>query len=273
MKISTISAIIVCALLPIISYFIVKRYTDNNVLMPSHQFFDYAKSDTVDGKKVEDTVWHRVKNLKLINQFGDTVYLNDKRGKILMVNFFFTHCPTICPRITKNLRKVQDAIDKDSAMHIVSITLDPKRDTTEKLRKYAAQYGIKHDNWWLCRLAEDTLENVMLKEFKAGFARDSVVEITHTTDVFLLDKNRVIRGKHTKPVVTEENPEASIFYNGLDEKDMLHMMNDAGLLKMEKTERTKPPFAILIASMVIMGAVFFWLLYNYKKKKTITAVP
>jgi protein SCO1/2 len=267
MKFSTIFAILICAILPIVSYFIVKNYTDNHVKMPMHYFYDDVVEDTIDGKKSIDTMWHRVKNFKLINQFGDTVSLNDKKGKVLFVNFFFTHCPTICPTITKNLLKLQDGIAKDSAMHIISITFDPKRDTTKALYKYAKQYGIKPDNWWVCRVIDDSVENIMRKEFKASFASDSVVGFTHTTDIFLLDKNRAIRGKHTPPVVTEEEPDASRFYNGLKEADLPILMTDAGMLKMEKTVRTKPPFGILIASMGLMGGVFIWLLYRYKKKK------
>jgi protein SCO1 len=235
--------------------------------MPKKYFYDYVKEDTVNGKIKEDTVWHRVKNLKLINQFGDSVELNDLRGKILMVNFFFTHCPTICPKITSNLIKVQKAIGKDSSLKMISITLDPKRDTTRRLRQYADQYGVRADNWWICRLANDTLEKVMMNEFKAGFQRDSAnIDITHTPDVFLLDKNRVVRGKYS-PTVLVEGQSTSRFYSGLEEKDLLLLMNDAELLKMEKTERSKPPFFLLIMSIVVTGVILIWVFYMSRKKK------
>jgi protein SCO1 len=268
MKFSTLSAILICTLLPLFSYLVIKNYTDNHVIMPKKYFIDYVAKDTVDGKIKTDTFYHRVKNLQLVNQFGDTVSLNDVKGKVLLVNFFFTHCPTICPTITSNLQKLQKAVAKDSAMQMISITLDPKNDTTKRLFQYANQYGIKHDNWWMCRLVNDTLEKVLYKEFKSGFQKDSgQYEITHSPDVYLLDKNRIIRGKHAPSEITPENPDASKFYNGLDSNDLFKLMNDASLVKMEKTVRTKPPFGILIASMSIMGAVFFWLMYRYKKAK------
>ncbi len=268
MKLSTIGAILICTLLPLFSYWVVKNYTDNHVIMPKKYFYDYVAKDTVDGKITTDTMWHKVKNLRLVNQFGDTVSFNDARGKILMVNFFFTHCPTICPTVTTNLQKLQNAVAKDSSIQIISISLDPKHDTTKRLFQYANQYGVKHDNWWLGRLVNDTLEKVLYQEFKSGYQKDSgVYEITHSPDVYLLDKNRVMRGKYAPPVITPENPDASRFYSGLDSTDLFQLMNDASLVKMEKTTRTKPPFGILIASMSIMGAVFFFMLYRYKKSK------
>ncbi len=275
MKLSTIAAICICTLLPLVSYFIIKNYTDNNVKMPKKYFIDGIVKDTVDGKIQTDTIWHKVKNLKLVNQFGDTVTLNDVRGKVLLVNFFFTHCPTICPATTANLKKLQSAIENDSAMQMISISLDPKRDTTKRLFQFANQYGIKHDNWWMCRLVNDDLQTVIEKEFKASFRNDSTQGIDHTTDVFLLDKNRIVRGKHTPPVVTEENPIATRFYDALDSTDLFLLMNDAGLVKMEKTEHNKPPFGILITSTILMGAVFIFLFFRNKnaKKKNILAVP
>jgi protein SCO1 len=239
-------------LLPLASYWVVKNYTENNVNIPRKYFHDRVKTDTVNGKIVSDTVWHQVKNLSLVNQFGDTVNLNQLSGKVLMVNFFFTHCPTICPTITTNLRKVQKTLANDTAVQIVSISLDPKRDSTQRLFKYANQYGIKHDNWWLGSLVNDSLEQVMLKEFKAAYVReDGNIELDHTTNVYLLDKNRIVRK----------------FYDGMDSTELFYMINDAGLVKMERTTRNKPPFAILIASTIIMGAVFIFIFMRQKNKK------
>jgi protein SCO1 len=267
MKASTIFAITICALLPIFSYFIVKNYTDNHVKMPKRYFYDYVQEDTANGKKRTDTMWHQVKNLKMLNQYGDTVSLDSLRGKVILFNMFFTHCPTICPGITQNLKKVQQTILKDSGIQMISLTIDPKRDSVKTLRNYALKNGIKHDNWWLCRLLNDSLEKVMYNEFKAGFQNDSVIEIIHSPDVYLLDKKRVIRGKTSPPVLTPETPDGSRFYDGRDTADLIMMISDAGLLKMEKTERSKPPFGILVLSMVVMGVVFIWLLFIYKKKK------
>ncbi len=268
MKFSTLFAIALCALLPVMSYIVVKNYTDDNVKMPQRFFYDGILRDTVDGKVKVEKIWHKVKNLKMVNQFGDTVELDDLKGKVLLVNFFFTSCPTICPVLTTNLRKVQRTIERDSSMHIVSITMDPKRDSTQALFKYANQYGVKHDNWWMCRLVEDSLDQVMRNEFKAiQPTDDSHGGINHTADVFLLDRNRVMRVRDTSMMVTEEHPQIERYYNGMDTTDMFYLLNDAGLVKMERTVRNKPPFNILIASIGLMTIVGLYILYTRKKNK------
>jgi protein SCO1/2 len=266
MRLNTILGIIVCALLPIFSYFIVKNYTDNNVKFPRRYFIDDVKEKTLNGKITTDTIYHRIKNFKMVNQFGDTVQIDQLRGKVLMVNFFFASCPSICPKTTNNLVKVQKAIGKDTAIHMISITIDPKNDSTKRLRKYAEDYGIKHDNWWLGKIVGDSLESIMLEEFKAAF-KDSAGVLDHKTDVYLLDKNRVVRGKHVIPEITEERPVISRFYDSHDTTDMLQIVNDAAMLKMEKTQRSKPPFFIIIASTAIMGLVFAYVLFVRKRDK------
>ncbi len=264
MKISTIFAIIVCTVLPISCYFIVKNYTATHVKMPKKYFYDSVIEDTVDGKKHTDTVWHKVKNLRMVNQYGDTVSMDSLRGKVVLVNFFFTHCPSVCPAIMANLQKVQATIVKDSDIHIVSITMDPKRDTVKALRAYANKYDIKHDNWWLCRLVDDTVATVIQNEFKGNYKLDSTIDFIHTEYVYLLDKKRIIRGKDVPSEVTPENPDGTRFYNGRLEKDMAQIGYAAGLIKVEKTVKGKPPFVLLIISMVLCGLVFFWM---YRKRK------
>ncbi len=256
--------------LPLTGFYLTKNYTSDNVYMPRKYFIDSVVELEVAGKKQTDTLFHKVKNLRMVNQYGDTVTMDSLRNKVLLVNFFFTHCPTICPGITTNLKKVQTSILKDTAMHIISITIDPKRDTVPVLRTYASRYNINHDNWWLCRIVDDTLENVMLKEFKSGFQSDSIIEIVHSPHVYLLDKKRIVRGKPMSNVITEANPKNSMFYDGRDSTDMIKLIEDAGLVKMEKIVKNKPPFALLITSMVIMGLVFVAMLVRSRNKKVVS---
>jgi protein SCO1 len=273
-KVNTIIAIIVCALLPVFTYFIVKRYTDRRVHMPKRYFYDAVVKDTVDGKKVTDTFWHPVKNFNMVNQYGDTVNLDMVKGKVLIIDFFFTHCPTICPTLTRSMKKIQQAVLKDTATyHLISITIDPKRDTTQTLRDYAVKNDIKHDNWWLARIVGDTTENILYKEFKAGFKEDSIIQFDHTPDIYLLDRNRVIRGKHVPAVITEGDTDARKFYDGTDSADVLKLVNDAGLLKIEKTEKGKPPVKYMVASMIIMAILLAGLLYYNQKRKKALQVP
>jgi protein SCO1 len=271
-KLNTILAVFVCVMLPIVSYYIVKNYTDNHVYMPRKYFYDQLNADTVRGKKQTDTAWHRVKNFNMVNQFGDTVNLNMLNGKVIIVDFFFTHCPTICPALTRSMKMIQNTLSKDTGFHLISLTIDPRRDSVNVLRSYAQKNGINKDNWWLCRVAApDSVEGIMYHEFKAGFQEDSVIQFVHSPDIYLLDKNRIVRGKHIPDVIEENGESGSRFYDGTDSADVFRLINDAGLLKMEKMKKGTPPIKYLLASMVLLGVMFFFLLRMSKRKKMLPA--
>lgn len=267
-KINTILAVAVCILLPVVSYFIIKKYTDSHVHMPQKYFYDALNNDTVRGKKQTDTAWHHVKNFSMVNQFGDTVNLDMLKGKVIILDFFFTHCPTICPALTRSMKMIQNTLGTDTGFHLISITIDPRRDTVSALRSYAQKNGINKDNWWLCSVVGDSVENIMYHEFKAGFQEDSVIQFVHTPDIYLLDRNRIIRGKNV-PDVIEENTAggSSRFYDGTDSADVFRLINDAGLVKLEKTEKKAPPIKLLLVSMVLLGVVFFVMLRISRNKK------
>lgn len=266
-NLNTILAVSVCILLPLTSYFIIRKYTDDHVHMPRKYFYDMVDSDTVRGKKQTDTLWHSVKNFSMVNQFGDTVNMDMLAGKVIIVDFFFTHCPTICPALTRSMKMIQRTMDVDTGVHLISITIDPKRDSVSVLRNYAQKNGINKDNWWLCRVIGDSVENIMYHEFKAGFQQDSTIQFVHSPDIYLLDKKRIIRGKNMPDEITEGNEGGSRFYDGTDSADVFQLINDAGLVKMEKTTRNPPPVKFLLASMILLGVMFFFLLRISRKKK------
>ena len=103
-------AIGVAVLIPLISYFFVKRASDDAIAMPKRYFFDSVTSTRKDGKLFTDTIWHPVKNITLTNQLGQQVSLNQLQGKVIVVDYFFTHCPSICPTLTRNIKEFQDGL-------------------------------------------------------------------------------------------------------------------------------------------------------------------
>jgi len=165
------------------------------------------------------------------------------------------------------MKMIQRTMDVDTGVHLISITIDPKRDSVSVLRNYAQKNGINKDNWWLCRVIGDSVENIMYHEFKAGFQQDSTIQFVHSPDIYLLDKKRIIRGKNMPDEITEGNEGGSRFYDGTDSADVFQLINDAGLVKMEKTTRNPPPVKFLLASMILLGVMFFFLLRISRKKK------
>jgi protein SCO1/2 len=228
MKKRTFLAISVAVLLPLVSFWIVNSLSRTAVVMPRHYFPDTVMAVTREGKTTMDTVWHKVKPVELTNQFGRKVTLNDKEleGKILVVDFFFTSCPSICPTLTRSMKKIQDAFNKtDTILRYVSITVDPVRDSAARLKAYGDKFNINHDTWWMLTGEKKDVYDLALNEFKANIAQEEGVDTNfiHTDKFFLLDKNRVVRG----------------WYSGLDSAHLDRLINDAVLLMMEKDKSKK----------------------------------
>ena len=221
------------ALLPVVSYLIVKSASDDAVVMPRHYFPDSVINKIVDGKTVTDTVWHRLDNISLINQLGDTVSLDDINGSIIIADFFFTRCPSICPTLTKNMKELQDAMKmKDyrrkidsSYVRFISFSVDPERDSVAALKRYADKYAVNHDTWWFLTGDKKKIYDYALNELKLGLQDGNGVDTNfiHTEKFVLIDKNRIVRG----------------YYNGLDSASMSKLAEDLTLLMLEKDKNKK----------------------------------
>ena len=89
----------------------------------------------------------KVMPFSFTNQNGLTITNKDFDGRVYLVEFFFTTCPTICPKMSQNLVDIQNTFPKRSDFGIASITINPNHDTVEVLKNYADQYGVTHPNW------------------------------------------------------------------------------------------------------------------------------
>jgi protein SCO1/2 len=242
-----IIALCVAILLPAISYLVVKTVSDNTVKMPRRYYPEYTTDTIVDGKRVTDTVWHQVKNITLVNQMGDSVSLDSLRGKIVVADFFFTRCPTICPYLTRNMAHIQNSLKlrdivrpvDNSFLHFVSFSVDPERDSVEALRRYATKFGVNDDLWWMLTGPKKTIYDFALEEVKLGLQDGGGVDssFVHTSKFVLIDKKGVVRG----------------YYNGLDTASLSDLTRDIGLLNLEK-DRSKP--SVLFAKLKALWPVY-----------------
>ena len=226
MKKTTIIALLVVAVLPVISYLLVEDLSKDAVQMPRRYFYDTVLVKKEKGRDVNDTVWHKVRPFKLKNQFGKEVGLDDLNGKIVVADFFFTSCPSICPKLTRNMKRLQDAFKKtDTIVRFVSFTIDPERDTVQKIKAYGDRFSIDHDTWWMLTGDRKEIYDIALNEFKASIASEGNIDtgFIHTEKFFLLDRDKVIRG----------------WYNGLDSVNLDRLIKDVVLLNMERDKKKK----------------------------------
>ena len=219
-----ILGLMVAIILPFGGYFIVKHYGEAAVQMPRRYFFDSVAVSEKDGKIVTDTIWHKVKNMSFTNQLGKTVTLDDLNGKILVIDFFFTRCPTICPAMAKAMKRLQNSFvnSNDSIVQFISVSVDTEHDSVPQLRKFANRYTSNHDSWWFVTGNKKDIYDFALQEIKANVADVNVdTAFVHTENFFLLDKNRVVRG----------------WYDGLDTIRQAKLVRDIPLLMLEKNKK------------------------------------
>lgn len=219
----TLIAFLLAIFLPLTGYLLVSYYSSRNVIMPRRYFYDSVIVNNDNGKLTYDTLWHHVKNLHFTNQLGQKVSLDDLKGKVIVVDFFFTHCPTICPRLALSMKKLQNSFpNNDSIVQFVSISIDPEHDSLPQLRRWAERFHVNPDSWWLLTGNKDSIYNFALSEMKASVADSGVdTAFIHTENFFLLDKERVVRG----------------WFNGLDSVAMSKLVRDVPLLMLEKNSK------------------------------------
>jgi len=253
-------AVSLAVLIPLISYLIVKRASDGAIAMPHRLYYDSVMVKMKDGKKMDDTIWHKVSNISLTNQLGQTVSLDSLKGKLIIADFFFTHCPNICPTLTHNLKQLQDALkNKDlnksmdpSFIQILSFTVDPKRDSATVLKAYGDKFGVNPDLWWMLTGPKEKIYDFALKELKMGIADGEGADsnFIHTQKIVLLDKEHVVRG----------------YYDGLDSAAISKLANDIVFIMLEKDRNSKSelsglkpllPFFIIVLLGITVAVIYF----------------
>src|ERR1035438_6761887 len=121
---------------------------------------------------------------------------------MLVIDFFFTTCPSICPLLSANMRKLQASYKKDpkkeasldTVVQFISITVNPERDSFQVMRAYADRFGVNHDHWWFLTGDKKTIYNFARNELKVtvGPGDGGADDFIHTEKIVLLDKDRFI---------------------------------------------------------------------------------
>lgn len=175
----------------------------------------------VNAKLVDTSVAHRIKyhtisDFNLINQNGDTITQAFYDDKIYVADFFFTTCQSICPIMTKNMKKVQDKLINDKEILLLSHSVTPEIDSIEQLKKYAIANQINDDKWNLVTGDRKQIYNLARKSYLA--VEDNPLreyDMIHTENFMLIDKKNQIRG----------------FYDGTLESEISRLLDDIEILK------------------------------------------
>ena len=166
---------------------------------------------------------HRILDFELLNQEGDTVRRVDVEGQILVVDFFFTRCATICPKMTANLKLIHDRLDPSWPVQIMSHSVTPQADSVSVLQAYATKQEANSDLWWFLTGAKTDIYKLArqsyfscLDEGDGGFQ-----DFVHTENIVLVDDLGRLRG----------------FYDGTDSKAMSQLFSDLRFLTEKRAEK------------------------------------
>lgn len=196
-------ALFILLLGPVIAFFIVSRGQHEFYSLPIYGPKEVQYLD--DGKA--DTLYHTIPDFKLVNQFGDTLTNADFEGKIRIVDFFFSTCPTICPVMTKNMAALQLELDEDHFRDVkmVSHTVNPEFDTPEVLFKYGEKHDADFDLWTFLTGNKEDIYRLGVLGYMLPAQEDALAPggFLHSEQFVLVDPKGRIRGYYDGTKIAE----------------------------------------------------------------------
>lgn len=134
----------------------------------------------------------RVLPFSFTNQDGKTFTENDVAGKVFVTEYFFTTCPSICPRMNTNMMKVYEQYKHDDNFLILSHTCDPKTDSAQRLKIYADSLGVETTKWIFLTGRKDSLYYQARNSYKIDDPNNNIANIDddflHSQFFALVDK-------------------------------------------------------------------------------------
>ena len=149
-----------------------------------------------------------VPDFALEDTSGEEFRFSTSGGKVRILNFFFTSCPHICPRINEHLKEVSQALEGSDDLLFLSVTVDPEKDTPDHLAEYSKKYRQSAEQWKFLSGEIGIIEKLMTESLKLG---SEELPESHNTRIVLADRAGMVRG----------------YYQGLDEEAIKSLTRDA----------------------------------------------
>lgn len=189
------------------------------MLTPDHDLPIYQPSD-LNPALVDPSVLghedHRILPFILVNQSGDTVTRDHVSGQVLVVDFFFTRCRTICPMLTSHMKLVQDRYLEDDRVRLMSHSVTPVADSVAVLRAHAEEKGADGRRWWMLTGDKAEIYRLARKSYFAALDEGDggFQDFVHTENIVLVDTLGRLRG----------------FYDGTDLDEINALVRDLEFL-------------------------------------------
>lgn len=163
---------------------------------------------------------------ELTNQNGKIVTDQDYLGKVYVLEFFFSTCPTICPKMNQNMLKLQDEFGNNENFGIASITINPENDTPEVLKEHAKHLGVTMDSWNMLTGDRNYIYDLSNKGFNLYAKENKNVSggFEHSGLFALIDKEGNIRCRK------DEFGNPILYYDGIEESGIKAIKEDIKIL-------------------------------------------
>lgn len=157
------------------------------------------------GKIVYDTVYHQIQDFKLYDQENHLVTQKNLTGKVIVANFFFTGCPTLCKEIDKNIARLANDYQRNNMLKFVSITVDPQKDDPSVLKTYANSLNANDNQWKFLTGDTATIYSLSRNGFlvSAINGNNNPDNFVYSEKLILVDQERRIRGYYNGSSVNE----------------------------------------------------------------------
>jgi len=166
---------------------------------------------------------------ELLNQNNVKITNETYKGKVYVLEFFFTTCPTICPKMNQSMLSIEKKFFGNPNFGIVSITIDPLHDTPAVLKEHADLLGVTSSNWNFLTGDRETIFNLANKGFNLYAGENSKVNggFEHSGLFALVDKNGVVRCRK------DDFGNPILYYDGLEKIGVRNIQQDISILLKE----------------------------------------
>lgn len=175
----------------LIFYYILGAFSLLLVSCKNNETLPYLGQTVVENGK---EIHHKVGQFSHYNQ--DSVLMDNSSLSeyVYVADFFFTSCPSICPKVAKQMLRIYDTVKDEPMVKLVSFTIDPKRDDVKKLRLYADNLGIDHNKWYFLTGDKEATLELANTYFVAAFEdADAPGGFDHSGKILLVDKDGHVR--------------------------------------------------------------------------------
>ena len=158
----------------------------------------------------------KVPEFAFLNQDSIIISNEDFNKKVYVAEFFFTSCPSICPIMNKNMKRIENRFGKRQDFGIASFSIDPIKDTPSVLKEYAETYDVFSQNWHFLTGEKDKIYNLANEGFNIFASVNPRVAggFEHQGYFALIDKNGFIRCR------SDQFGNPIVYYMGIDEQDV-----------------------------------------------------